>query len=237
MLKEAIDRILMLAEPRLCQDNMSRWFYNSNNTKQLLPPLPSPVVTQSLTGLLNLLVHGADVGINEPVFVHVRSHSEVTITSCMMDSEQRRKLFGIAKYETETFKFNGFLPAEQFNIAMQAFFVPTADVDSILKITGNIIAKAEVKTLDNGYTQAVTTKSGIARVEETAVQSTFLLQPFRTFPEIKQPAAYFILRLRQNPDSQPTIGLFEAGSDEWKASAVQSIKAWFGAYPDFLVIA
>ena len=67
---------------------------------------------------------------------------------------------------------------------MQAQFVQCDNVAAILRVVGNITATAEHKTLDDGVSQTVTARTGIAKIENAVVPNPVVLSPYRKFIEI-----------------------------------------------------
>jgi hypothetical protein len=90
---------------------------------------------------------------------------------------------------------------------------------------GNIKEENVRQTGDDGVTQTVTAKSGIARVEDVSVPNPVHLAPFRTFREVSQPLSPFVLRMKQGREGGlPTVALFEADGGKWKLDAIQFIR-------------
>src|SRR5437870_4623366 len=77
----------------------------------------------------------------------------------------------------------------------------------------------------DGFSQTVTVKAGITRVEKAIVPNPVTLIPFRTFREVEQPSSSFILRLTGG--EKPKAALFEADGGQWKLEAIKNIKAFF----------
>ncbi len=89
---------------------------------------------------------------------------------------------------------------------------------------------------DDGITQQITVKTGIARIGDTELKSTLELKPYRTFREIDQPKSLFLLRL-QSGKELPTAALFEADGSSWQLEAIASIKEWLASnIPDVKII-
>lgn len=93
-----------------------------------------------------------------------------------------------------------------------------------LYVTG-IVQNAEVKTADDGISQRVTTRTGVARIGEIDLPNPVTLKPYRTFPEADQPESDFVFRVRQI-EGKVGIALFEADGGRWKLQAALNIKEW-----------
>lgn len=192
---------------------------------------PDPVITtlevNTLTGLVDYLEKASEV---ESPVIHVVSHDEVAVFTPAEGRFRQREIPIRAKSKTvlgETFHFGQYCDTESFNVALQSLFVLTDESESVLRVVGNIKEEAVKTTADDGRTQSVVARAGIAKVEEIDVPNPVTLQPYRTFREIEQPASPFILRLRSGVGGQkPTCALFEADGGKWRLTAIESIKAW-----------
>ncbi len=105
------------------------------------------------------------------------------------------------------------------------------DKAKILKIVGNIKDKAVRQYGDDGITQQVTAKTGLALVEDVPVPNPVMLAPFRTFMEVEQPESKFVFRMKRGDDG-PECALFEADGGAWKLEAMKRIKAYLQAELD-----
>jgi hypothetical protein len=119
-----------------------------------------------------------------------------------------------------SFTFERWYEAEEFNIKLQSVFVQNEDRDIMLKVVGNI-KEEDVRTVgDNGVSQSVTAKVGVATVGQVEVPNPVALMPFRTFVEVEQPESNFIFRMQNGP----RCALFEADGGAWKVQAMKNIK-------------
>ena len=102
--------------------------------------------------------------------------------------------------------------------------VATRDRDYLLALLSHIDTSQGVSTMDNGVTQEVSVRRGVALKEQQTVQPIVHLQPYRTFLEVAQPASDFLLRI--DKDGHPA--LYEADGGAWKLEAKRSIAAYLG---------
>ena len=79
---------------------------------------------------------------------------------------------------------------------------------------------------DDGITQRVTAKAGVARVAVVDLPNPVELYPYRTFLDVEQPASKFVLRIKADKDEGPRCALFEADGGAWRATAVETIKSY-----------
>lgn len=77
--------------------------------------------------------------------------------------------------------------------------------------------------IDDGISQTVAAKTGIATVSNVTLPPIIKLAPYRTFVEVEQPEGEFLLRLQNGPKA----ALFEADGGAWKIQARKNIKNYF----------
>lgn len=175
-------------------------------------------------------MNGCVVQIKGPETVHVFSNLD--------EKYRNRECYVSSELISDPFEFGREIPVEQFIIELQAKFVPCDNVAAILKVVGNISSQAEHKTMDDGVTQTVTARTGIAKVGIATVPNPVELSPYRTFQEVSQPASKFVFRMKQGRDGvSPTCALYEADGGAWKNAAIKNIKEFLEfELPDDTVI-
>ena len=105
---------------------------------------------------------------------------------------------------------------------LQSGIADNDDKKLLLKFTGLIQEEAVKKTGDDGVSQAVTIKTGVATVGDAVVPNPVILAPYRTFPEIEQVESKFIFRMQEGPYA----ALYEADGGAWKNEAMRRIKEY-----------
>lgn len=125
------------------------------------------------------------------------------------------------------FTFGKFYDPESFVVALLTLFGDAGHRGNVLKLVGNL-RDENVKTVaDDGVTQVVTARAGVAVVSEVAVPNPVELAPFRTFPDLAPLPTAFLLRVRRGQTGElPTVALFEADGGAWSLATVAAIKAW-----------
>jgi hypothetical protein len=225
MIKEAIEKIIELSMPGFIDNPLEPGiFAPRGRIERVLAPVVAPIKTHSLKGLVDVL---RNVNPDDKIFIHIRNHHSVGLVSCHTNQDKIRTVFAEANYESDGFRFNTYMPADTFNISAMACFVPTAELDNVLRLTGNIVHNTEVVATDDGVSQEVAVKSGLARRSSVIIPKMIPLVPYRTFPEVDQVDGMFVLRVRMQKDQSPEIALFEANNDNWKLRAIMSIRSWF----------
>jgi hypothetical protein len=184
-------------------------------------PKVEPIKVNSLTGLVDYLESKFDDDAFIGKMVHVVSHDCVKLVSNIL-GDAGREVYMTAEAFAPKFNFGQWYDVESFIIAMQSCFVQNEDSAKILRVVGNIKEEAVKQTGDDGVSQKVTAKTGIATVEEVKVPNPVILAPYRIFREIEQPESKFVFRMQMGP----RCALFEADGGAWRLNAMARIKEW-----------
>jgi hypothetical protein len=194
-----------------------------------LPPAEPSIESLDVTTLSGVIDYRLRLT-SEPMFIHIVSPTQVALYTPEDGRHKQRDRHVFADCRSvigNGFKFGEFMEVEQFIINLQAQFAPTDERATLLSVVGNL-ASENVRTLeDDGVTQAVEVRSGIARRSATTVPNPISLRPYRTFPEVEQPASDFVFRLKQGKEGQmPQAALFAADGGRWKIEAIRAIAVW-----------
>lgn len=199
-------------------------------TGQVIPvvhPNPETIKVKTLTALVDYLNKGVDSLLLTDLLCHVESPSSVKLYSSLTGQFNQRALYIEASLDQLQLKFNTYLSGETFNILLQSCFLDypddvtkATDRGLVLAYCSSVREVAEGVTLDDGVTQAVTVKKGIAAVENVTLPNPVTLRPYRTFTEVEQPASQFVFRAAEGPEFM----LVEADGGAWKHEAMQNIK-------------
>lgn len=178
-----------------------------------------PIQVRSLSGLVDYVKSTFDH--DRTLMIHVVSPTKVEVFDSLNDSN-RRRVYIEAKAMLPSITFERFLDRERFNIQLQSCFVQTPQRDQVIKMISNIIEDESTNTVDNGLTQQVTMKKGVASVGIENIPNPVKLKPFRTFVEVSQPESDFILRLQKGPSA----ALYEADGSAWELNAMYAISTF-----------
>lgn len=157
---------------------------------------------------------------------HVLSPTHVQLVSPLQGRHNQRHVYlstSCAEVNKSQFRFNVFLELEPFIIGLLSQFVDTGDRAKVLQIVGNLRSENVTAASDDGFSQSVSTRKGVASVQNTDVPSIVHLAPFRTFRAIDQPISSFLLRFQQSSSGMPKVGLFEADGGSWRLTAIKRI--------------
>ena len=227
---------------------------------------PIAICAGTLTGLVDYISANPDNLDAKSLFLNVTGHDVVTIQGPIHGDFNQRFVFLQAKLPSEiSYPWGSFQEIEQFIIGLQSRFIQDDTTQSILQFVGNVRDEKVNTSQDDGISQTVTAKVGIARVAEAVVPNPVELRPFRTFPEIEQPKSKFVFRMRsgepfellrpfrtfpeiEQPKSKvfrirsgepvPICALFEADGGRWKVDAIASIREYLKtALPSVTIVA
>lgn len=202
--------------------------YGELQRLDLNPALPAPLPFSSLDALVQFLQ--ADLArMEEDLLIHVASAWEVAVYSplhgpddavraCYAKAEHHQALRG--------FNFNSWTSLEGLAIALQTCFAPgLGRLEDLQKFTASVRSTSEIGTADDGVSQTVQAKRGIAAVQTTAVNNPWALAPWRSFPEIAQPLSPFVLRF-EGSGAEMRAALFETGDQRWTLEAIAAIASY-----------
>jgi len=221
MIKEALQYLVGLGKANLNEINGEQ--YSDKPLHKIAHPLVEPLRVRNLSAVVEYLKSKFDYGevSEERLMVHIESPTSIKIYEELNINGNRNEVVHAIALIPD-FRFDNWYDAENFNIKMQSCFVNNEDKEVVLKVVGNI-KEDNVQTVgDDGVSQAVTAKIGVAAVAKVQVPNPVKLKPFRTFVEVEQPESEFILRMK----SGPHCALFEADGGAWKLEAMNNIKAY-----------
>lgn len=175
----------------------------------------------NLTSIVDFLKADIDQ-VKTRLLIQVVSPKEVRILTPLEEDRNRENILRAVAILPDNVVYNNFIDTERFNIMLQSGFADTKDKDLLLKFTGLIRDEAVKDTGDDGVSQKVTIKTGVATVGDAVVPNPVTLAPYRTFPEIEQVESKFIFRMQEGPRA----ALFEADGGAWKNEAMKRIKEY-----------
>ena len=218
-LKDAINRIAEMAQPFVMEVD-GRKYCSANMCEvegQGEKPLPYRVDT--LDALIQL-IRTEGVKTYEKLFVRVKDPNTVVVDSGYITTSRefydRASLYQ-AVTDVPPVTYGRAMDAERAVIELQSLYAATRDRDYLLALLSHIDTSQGVSTMDNGVTQEVSVRRGVALKEQQTVQPIVHLQPYRTFLEVAQPpvtSCCALIRTATRPCMRRTV---EPGS--WKPSA------------------
>jgi hypothetical protein len=163
--------------------------------------------------------------IGDSLIIEIQSPTAIALHTEIIGNFNERLTPVICTALVEQFPWGRFISPEEFIIMAQSRFVETEDLAKIRAIVGNVKSEEVFQFSDDGISQQVTAKSGVARVENVVIPPRVKLAPYRTFVEIEQPESEFVFRAKK-ADALPCFALFEADGGAWRIEAMKRIKAY-----------
>lgn len=168
-------------------------------------------------------IKGKPEELRESMILHVVSPVYVRLYSGLIDERDREELMKADAVVNE-FRFNEYYDQERFLIELQANFLETPDLLTIMQVAGNIKSGTTANYSDDGVSQKTTVKMGV-ELNDVIVPNPVRLRPYRTFAEIEQPESSYVFRIKDT-DRGPAFKLVEADGGLWKNGTMQKIKEY-----------
>lgn len=201
-------------------------------------PAAAPLGVKTLGALRDYLVTNRDTLDVARVVVHVESPAKVAIGSALRERRDREWFLTATADDLTSGFLAKFLPIDEFIIGVQVRFLDTEDRQRLLRLVGNISHDSVKSSVDDGITQVVQTRSGVALKQEATIPNPVTLTPYRTFRDVLQPASPFVVRVNAGKNGGlPEVGLFEADGGVWRLTAVERVRDWLiEALPDGVAV-
>ena len=225
MLREAMQFLVDLSEPSYHTDD-DRLYCD----KKLYPVVPKEIETITFNSLSSLCVFVNAHLSEEDYMFHVLNEKNVHVLSRVLDTWGRRELIASAHTDIlpSSFDFDHFMTTDEFNIKLLTKFQISSGVTELLKFTRSMGAGKTLEVEDDGVSQTVQGKAGIAIKQAVKAPVKIQLMPYRTFRDINtQPSSEFLFRAKtRGDDLTPYVALFETDGGEWKIKAMQLISTY-----------
>jgi hypothetical protein len=231
MISKAIDKLIEISKP--VEFQFDGRTYVSKQIHPVKLSEPALLKINTLTGLADYLHDNNDNLDTSRLVLHIVSHDMVSLLGPIYGPFLQRNEYIRATCHPDTFPFGIFIDPESFIIKLQAMFQQDDTMRALLAVVGNIKDERNVTIGDDGISQQITVRVGIARLENTKLPNPITLIPYRTFAEVEQPASQFVHRIRSDgADMSAGLALFEADGSRWKLQAIQNIKEWLTKHVD-----
>lgn len=185
--------------------------------------LADPIKVNTLSAMVDY-IKGMPEELRDKMILHIVNPKGVQLYSGLLKEKRREYLFECEAIVNE-FRFDRYYDQEQFLIELQANFVINDDLETLMKVAGNIQAGTTASYSDDGVSQKTTVKSGVQRMD-VVVPNPVKLIPYRTFSEVEQPSSLYVFRI-QDDGGTPMFKLVEADNGLWKNEAMTKIKEYF----------
>lgn len=219
ILADFVDKIISLKDPKIIDYAGDKW--SNQRFDRIKPHVDRPNVYE-VTGLDSIvkLVRKEIDQAGGFVFVRVSEAKEVLVSTTYQPDMSRNILYR-AYADVPGFR-QGFREREEAIIELRSLFMPGEGVTYLLDLVSRMSVEKGATTTDNGVTQEVEVKKGIALKQKEDIRPRVALKPFRTFLEVEQPESEYLLRINEEGE----IGLFEADGGVWKLEAKRNVKEY-----------
>ena len=224
-LKEALQYITGLKaesmEPKVLEINGDT-YCDKQLTRYHRFPFAEAIHVSTLTALVDY-IKGKPEELRASMILHVESPTTVRLYSGLIDERKREHLIR-AEAIINQFSFDHAYDQERFLIELQANFLETEDLKTIMQVAGNIKSGTTANYSDDGVSQKTTVKMGV-ELNDVIVPNPVKLRPYRTFAEIEQPESSYVFRI-MDTDRGPAFKLVEADGGLWKNGTMKKIKEY-----------
>ena len=221
-IKDALQYLVDLGEAKLHE--IGGRTYSTKGLHHMTSPQAETLHVNTLSGLTDYILSEFDKEALGNVLAHVASPFEVSLISDI-NQDRMREIYITAKALSPNFAFERYYDLENFNIKLQSCFAVNEDTAQLLRLVSNVKDFSGKQYGDDGISQQVTAKTGIATVEDIRVPNPVILAPYRTFIEVEQPISKFVFRMRKSGE-HVECALFEADGGAWKIEAMKNIKLY-----------
>ena len=236
MIKEALEYLVNLRRPTTI--TVEGRPYSTERLLEVVEPSAETLGVTTLNALIGYLQADCDLLIEnrevDRLTAHVVSPTCVKLYAPATGDFKVRPEIMEAKPLLREIPFGRYITGEEMVVLLQTCFVRNAgDWVKVIAVAGNVTDGATRDYTDDGISQAVTARVGVASKADVAMPNPVQLAPYRTFPEIEQPLSSFVFRAKSGGgDSKPTFALFEADGGAWRIEAMQRIAEWLQAGAD-----
>lgn len=181
----------------------------------------STLGVSTLTGFVDYITNNRDEIDLSKTLIVIGGTRHACLMS-VLNKDKNREAYIKAKAIVPEHRWGEWNDNENFVIGLQSKFAPTEDREKLMQYIGNMQEEQGVQTMDDGVSQKIVAKTGVATVSNVILPNPVMLKPFRTFQEIDQPESPFIFRVRKGGD----CALFEADGGAWAIECRRRIKEY-----------
>lgn len=152
----------------------------------------------------------------------VDSPTKVSVVSPAMGYLQQRICYVVCDADAPQIDLGRYMDTEKFQVMLQTCFMPSENLDLVLKLAGSVRKEQNLQKADDGVSQKVTINTGVTTASDVIVKNPVELIPLRTFMEVDQPVSPFVLRFNEEGNA----ALFTGAGKSWVVEAKKNIVAY-----------
>ena len=227
MLKAAIQYLVGLKENKTYDINGET--YSDHELVRIAPHVDRPREIQvnglsSIAALVREEIFAFKDRVQLPIYIRIIDAREVAVFTSYDDMMARDALYRCS-CDAPSFR-PGWMEHDEAVIKLRSIFVQDGDISDleyVMDLLSRVSKESSVTSSDNGISQTVEARQGVALSQRVKVRPIVRLTPYRTFLEVEQPTSECLLRL----DEDGRVGLLEADGGRWKMDAKQYISEFF----------
>ena len=221
MLRDFVNKLMELAVPTTIEVDGSVYSNQKLEHIQDKKPMPRCIDLTGLDSICKMVRNEAEL-VGLQIFIQVKDYKSVTVFTSLDEDDDRLYLYKCVA-DTPAVTTDRFMAYEKAVIELRSLYIPNEGTEYLLQLLSSISNESKVISSDNGVTQQVEARSGIALNSMVKVKPRVILQPFRTFVEVEQPESEFLLRINERGE----IGFFPADGGVWKLEATRNVAGYF----------
>jgi hypothetical protein len=228
MIKEAMEWLSTIKQGKPEEiDGRKYWAAPGRHLEPIIPPAPGALPFSSLTGLADYVDDDPDRGsqVGTGAFIHVVDEVTVHYISPLISPWLSRFLIAKACVEKLGMKDQCKALSEMI-LYIRTHFHPTQERTDLLNVLSAIVADEKSQQfVDDGVSQQVTVKSGVASLKRMDMPGDVSLVPLGGFAEVMQPPVDYVLRLQKGRE-EPTVILAPMVSPTYALDYMVAIRSW-----------
>jgi hypothetical protein len=216
MLKEFVEKILTLAEPKeiICDGRV----FLSGNVKEIADEF-TRLDSCSLNGLIDFCKTRGNIS-----HVLVKSPTEIVVYGFESNNRTNPILF-VSKAMPKTFPFSQRLSHEEFIISLRTCFMPCDDIDSLLGALSRVTSGPVSTSSDDGVSQTFSLRAGVALKEDAIIKPVRKLSAYRSFSGFASPETEYLFRAHSTKETGAiSFSLTDMQGDAWIGLTVDALR-------------
>ena len=219
MLKEAIQHLQNAHVPAMVK-GFDRQFIAYNGALKEIFAHWDMITVQTLQGIFGFH-HSKDC---PPLaFINIVSPTHMVGFGRVGENERLQPLF-TAQAKTKEFPYERPLSMEDFVLNVQVCFAESDDKTELLSAVSRVVQNSQVVQEDDGITQTLEIKSGIALKENKRISPVRNLEAYRSFPGFTSPVAPFLFRAHKD-EKGVKFSLTDMAGDNWIGATMEALRA------------
>ena len=228
MIKEAMEWLSTIKQGKLEEiDGRKYWTMPGRQPEPIRAPGPNGLTFSSLTGLADFVENDPDKAsqFSSEAFVHVVDEVTVHYVTTITPPWQERYLLAQACAEKRQLAMYRKGLSEMI-LYIRTNFEEAGERTQLLDVLSAIVSDEKSQQfVDDGISQQVTVKSGVASLKRMDMPGQVCLIPLGGFGEISQPPVDYVLRLVKGRE-EPEVILSPVVSPTYALDYMERIRAW-----------